>query len=58
MGIDLIITYEIITNDLKTLEQEIEEIIKTRLENKIFDMEEIKISKESKYYKHVNFDGI
>jgi uncharacterized protein with HEPN domain len=58
MGIDLIITYDIITNDLKTLKPEFEKIIRKKLKNKIFDIEEIKISKESKYYKHVDFDEL
>jgi uncharacterized protein with HEPN domain len=58
MGIDLIITYDIITNDFKTLKPELEKIIRAKLENKIFDIEEIKISKESKYYKHVDFEEL
>jgi uncharacterized protein with HEPN domain len=58
MGIDLIITYDIIANDLKILKPELEKIIRTKLKNKIFDMEEIKISKESKYYKHVDFEEL
>jgi uncharacterized protein with HEPN domain len=58
IGIDLVIVYEIIKNDLKELKPEIEKIIKTKVENKIFDIEELKISKESKYYKNVNFEKI
>jgi uncharacterized protein with HEPN domain len=58
MGIDLILTYAIITNDLKRLKPEIEKIVRTKLENKIFDIEELKISKESKYYKHVDFEEL
>jgi len=57
-GIDLKLVYEIITNDLKVLKQEIEEIIRERIKQKIFDIEEIKISKESKYYKYVDFEKI
>jgi uncharacterized protein with HEPN domain len=55
MGIDLVITYDIITNDLRMLKPEIENIVRVKLENKIFDIEEIKISKDSKYYQHIDF---
>jgi uncharacterized protein with HEPN domain len=58
IGIDLVIVYEIIKSDLMKLKPEIEKIIKTKIENKIFDMEELKISKESKYYKNVDFEKI
>jgi uncharacterized protein with HEPN domain len=58
VGIDLAIVYEIITNDLKILKPEIEKIIKERIKLKIFDIEEIKISKDSKYYKNIDFDEI
>jgi uncharacterized protein with HEPN domain len=58
IGIDLIITYNIITNDLKILKPEIENIIRIKLTNKIFDIEEAKISRESKYYKHIDFEEI
>ena len=58
VGIDLAIVYEIITNDLKTLKSEIEKIIKEKTKQKIFDIAEVKISKESKYYKFIDFDEI
>jgi len=58
MGIDLAIVYEIITTDLKKLKPEIEKIIKERIEQKIFDIDEIKASKESKYYSHIDFERI
>ena len=57
-GINLAIVYEIITNDLKTLKPEIEKIIREKTSQKIFDIDEIKISKESKFYSHVDFDEI
>jgi uncharacterized protein with HEPN domain len=57
-GIDLAIVYEIITNDLKVLKPEIEKIIKEKIKQEIFDIEEIKISKESKYYDHIDFKEI
>ena len=58
IGIDLIIVHEIITNDLKELKPEFEKIIKEKTNQKIFDIEEIKISKESKFYRHIDFDKI
>ena len=58
VGIDLAIIYEIITNDLKTLKTDIEKIINDKIKSKIFDIEEIKISKESNYYKYIQFENI
>jgi uncharacterized protein with HEPN domain len=58
IGIDLVIIYRIIKNDLTKLKTKIEKIIKTKIENKVFDIEELKISKESKYYKNINFKKI
>ena len=58
VGIDLAIVYEIITNDLKALKPEIVKIIKEKIKQKIFDIEEIKVGKESKYYNHIDFREI
>ncbi|WP_461256978.1 HepT-like ribonuclease domain-containing protein [Treponema sp. R80B11-R83G3] len=58
VGIDLAIVYEIITNDLKILKPEIIKIIKEKIKQKIFDIEEIKICKESKYYNNIEFNEI
>jgi len=58
VGIDLAIVYEIITNDLRVLKPEIVKIIKEKLKQNIFDIEEIKISKESKFYNHIDFNEI
>ncbi|MCL1864856.1 MAG: DUF86 domain-containing protein [Spirochaetes bacterium] len=58
VGMDLAIVYEIITNDLRTLKFEIEKIINEKLEQKIFDIDELKISKDSKFYKHIDFEKI
>jgi hypothetical protein len=40
------------------LPNEFEKIIKEKTNQKIFDIEEIKISKESKFYRHIDFDKI
>jgi hypothetical protein len=58
VGIDLVIVFEIITKDLKLLKPQFENIIRKNIENKIFDIEELKISKESKYYKNIDFENI
>ena len=58
VGIDLILTYDIISNDLGKLQQKIEEIIKIKLSEKIFDNVEINLSKDSKYYTHVRFEKL
>ena len=58
VGIDLAIVYDIITKDLKTLKHEIEKIIKEKLKQKIFDIDEIKICQESTYYRHTEFGKI
>jgi len=58
VGIDLAIVYEIITNDLKILKADIEKIIIDKIKTKIFDIEEVKISSESTFYKYVQFENI
>jgi len=58
VGIDLAIVYDIITKDLRLIKPEIEKIIREKLRQKIFDIEEIKICKGSKYYTHINFEEI
>ncbi len=58
VGIDLAIIYEIITQDLKVIKSEIEKIIYDKINNKIFDIQELEISKNSNYYKYVNFKEI
>ena len=58
VGIDLVLTYDIIKNDLKKLQLKIEEIIKIKIIEKIFDKEETNLSRDSNYYKHVRFEKI
>jgi uncharacterized protein with HEPN domain len=58
VGIDLAIVYEVITNDLKMLKPEFEKIIKEQIAQKVFDIEEIKLCKKSKFYKYIDFDKI
>ena len=58
VGIDLAIIFEIITKDLKPLKEEVEKIIKIKLEQKIFDIEEFNICKNSPYYSNIEFEKI
>jgi uncharacterized protein with HEPN domain len=58
VGVDLAIVYEVITNDLRMLKPELEKIIKEQTARKIFDIEELKLCKESKFYKHIDFEKI
>jgi len=58
IGIDLAIVYEVITNELKLLKPEFEKIVKEQTRLKIFDIEEIKLCKESKFYKYIDFERI
>jgi uncharacterized protein with HEPN domain len=58
VGIDLILTYDIIKNDLEKLQLKVEEIIKAKIAEKTFDKKEFNLSKESKYYMHVRFERI
>ena len=58
VGIDLAIIFEIITKDLILVKNDVENIIKEKTKNKIFDIKEIKMCQESKYYKYINFEKI
>jgi uncharacterized protein with HEPN domain len=58
VGIDMAIIYEVITKDFKILKTEFEKVIKEQTEKKIFDIEEIKICKDSNYYRYIDFEKI
>ena len=58
VGINLAIVYEIIKSDLNILKPEIENIIRGQVDKNIFDIEELKICKESNYYKNINFEKL
>jgi len=57
-GIDLAMAYEIITYDLKILKPQIEKIIIEKISQRVFDAEELKISRDSQFYKYVDFEKI
>ena len=54
-GMDLAIVYEVIANVFRILKPEFERIIKEQIEKKVFDIEEIKICKESNFYKYIDY---
>jgi uncharacterized protein with HEPN domain len=58
VSIDLVITYDIIEKELPKLQSGVEKIIKTKVSEKVFDIMEINISKDSKYYQHIRFQNI
>jgi uncharacterized protein with HEPN domain len=55
-GLNLVIVYEIITNDLRRLKPDIERIITEKSSEKRFEIEEIEICRDSKYYQYIDFD--
>lgn len=55
MGIDLFITYDIISNDLVELDKQLKEIVKKKIVEKIYDIEELKLAADSSYYRHIDF---
>jgi uncharacterized protein with HEPN domain len=55
VGIDLAIVYEIISKDLHVLKPKIESIIHEKLKKNIFDIEELEISQNSNFYKHIDY---
>jgi len=57
-GIDSFRIYEIIKTKLSKLKNQVEQIIRKYLNNKIIDIEEFNISKESKFYKHIDFNNL
>jgi uncharacterized protein with HEPN domain len=57
-GLNLVIVYETITSDLKRLKSDIERIITEKSVEKIFEIEEIEICKDSQFYKYIDFDKI
>ncbi|MDR2584556.1 MAG: DUF86 domain-containing protein [Fibromonadaceae bacterium] len=56
-GIDIYIVFEIITEDLRKLKPEIEQIIAKKTEQKVFNIDELNLAKESVFYKHVDFSA-
>jgi len=56
-GIDIYIVFEIITEDLRKLKPKIEQIIAKKTEQKVFNIDELNLAKESEFYKHVDFSA-
>ncbi len=58
VGIDKLIVFETIQIQLPSLKQEMEHIIQAELANHSFDQSEYILSKQSNYYRHINFTTI
>ncbi|GBU23988.1 hypothetical protein R83H12_00608 [Fibrobacteria bacterium R8-3-H12] len=56
-GIDIYFVFEIITEDLRKLKPEIEQIIAKKTEQKVFNIDELNLAKESEFYKYVDFSA-
>lgn len=54
----MLIAYDVIKKDLADIKNNIENIIKTKIQEKTFNIDELKLSKDSKYYKHIEFDKL
>jgi uncharacterized protein with HEPN domain len=54
-GLDLVIAYNIIKNDLPRLKTTLEKIISLKFKENIFEVKELDLSKKSKFYRHVDF---
>lgn len=57
-GIDSFRIYEIIENKISKLKNQVINIVTDYLKNNIIELEEFNISKDSKFYKHIDFDTI
>jgi uncharacterized protein with HEPN domain len=55
VGIDLAIVFEIISKDLHVLKPKIENIINKKIQQNVLDVEELKASQNSKFYKYIDF---
>jgi len=54
-GIDIDIVFEIITEDLRKLKPKIEQIIVKKIGQKVFNIDELNLAKESEFYRYVDF---
>jgi uncharacterized protein with HEPN domain len=57
-GVNIVITFEILKNELIILEDYLIEIVKAEIINENFSSDEVKLAKDSKFYKFVNFSKI
>jgi uncharacterized protein with HEPN domain len=58
VNIDMFIVFDIIKNNLYSLKENLEELLKNKLKDGTFDIEEYKVSIGSKYYRHIDFKKI
>lgn len=58
VGIDKLIVFDTIQQQLPVLKQEIESLIQMELAKRSFDQHEFDLSKQSNYYRHIDFSSI
>ena len=58
VGVDRLIVFETIRQRLPDLKEYIEHIIRTEMQQGTFDRVDYDLSKQSNYYRHINFDKI
>ncbi|GAA4401952.1 DUF86 domain-containing protein [Nibrella viscosa] len=57
-GVDKFITYDVIKVQLPLLRQQIQDIVRQELRTETFDRTEYNISRQSDYYKHIDYNQI
>lgn len=58
VGVDRLIVFETIRQRLPNLKEHIEHIIRTEMQQGTFDRVDYDLSKQSNYYRHIDFDKI
>lgn len=58
VGIDKLIVFDTITTSLSTLLQQLQDLIRTGLTSGLFDVTEYTMSKDSNFYRHIDFSRI
>ncbi|MBO0939113.1 DUF86 domain-containing protein [Fibrella sp. HMF5335] len=58
VGVDRLIVFDLLQQQLPALKQYLEHIIRTELQQGTFDKMDYTLSKDSSYYRHIEFDKI
>ena len=58
VGIDRLVVFDTIVQQLPTFKQDIAHIIRTEMQLGAFDKADYELSKQSSYYRHIEFDKI
>ncbi len=57
-GVDCEFIFEIVTNEVPRLTEDIEKLVRAELRTRLFSYEELEIAKNSTWYRHVNFANL